>query len=476
MTDMENPIIKNYEEDILRTLGEIVAIPSTAEYTGNDELPFGENAALALAYILGQAERMGFEVQNINNACGYAQYGGSARETRRNGDYAAVLTHVDVVPAGEGWDSDPFKLTERDGRLYGRGVADDKGAAVVALYCMKALADAGFEGKRPIRCIFGCGEEIGMDDMRIFFEHEPLPAIAFTPDSGYPVCNREKGILHMTVTLPCTCDGLRQFTAGSAINCVAENARAVFGAAELTNENLSSLMRTAMETGKYRCENAKLSVSDEGYTLEVKGRSAHAMQPHKGINAACAAVSLLRLVFPEDESLEAVEKLFCSGTDGASLGIDMSDEPSGPLTMNLGWLRLEDGMFRAGIDIRYPVTIPAAKPVVERIKNTLEGYDAQIPVCDDTPPVYMPEDAPLIRRLSDCFESVTGKKGGVYSTGGGTYARALRGRGVAFGMEFPDSQPTHLHEANESFDRAELMTHAEICLAAMRSMMELELD
>ena len=43
-------------------------------------------------------------------------------------------------------------------------------------------------------------------------------------------------------------------------------------------------------------------------------------------------------------------------------------------------------------------------------------------------------------------------------------------------MEFPDALPTHLHEANESFDRGDLMRHADICLAAMRSMMELELD
>ena len=44
--------------------------------------------------------------------------------------------HTDVVPvAGQAWDSDPFRLTERDGKLYGRGSADMKGfiALVLAL-------------------------------------------------------------------------------------------------------------------------------------------------------------------------------------------------------------------------------------------------------------------------------------------------------------------------------------------------------
>ena len=466
---MNNSVIKNYEAEILKCLEELVAIPSVAVNTDDAGMPFGENAAKALQYILKKAEDMGFKTKNINNACGYAVYGGDIE----SGDYAAVLTHVDVVPAGEGWDTDPFTLTEKDGRLYGRGVADDKGAAVAALYCMKALADAGFAGKRPICCIFGCGEEIGMDDMRIFFEHEPLPAVAFTPDSSYPVCNREKGILHMTAALPCTCAGLRSFEAGGAINCVAEKAEAVFAVDDMPYEKVLELYEENVKNSP--CEQCSLN-GVHTYTLKAKGASAHAMQPQNGINAAAEAIKLIRPYFPDDASLEAVDRLLCRGFDGSGLGTAMSDEPSGPLTMNLGWLRLEDGMFRAGIDIRYPVTQPDAKEIVGRIKAVLDKAGAQIASCEDIAPIYMPEDAPLIRMLSECYESVTGRPGGVYSTGGGTYARALGGRGVAFGMEFPDSCPTNLHEANEGFEREDLMRHAGICLAAMRSMMELELD
>lgn len=95
-----------------------------------------------------------------------------------------MLTHLDVVPAGNNWDSLPFELTRKDGRLYGRGVADDKGAALITLYCLKALKDAGVEGKNTLRAIYGTDEEKGMKDMETYFENEKYLNIA----------------LHLTVT------------------------------------------------------------------------------------------------------------------------------------------------------------------------------------------------------------------------------------------------------------------------------------
>lgn len=50
--------------------------------------------------------------------------------------------HMDVVPVGEGWESDPFQVVERGGYLYGRGVLDDKGPfAVVYLSVKKFIRD-----------------------------------------------------------------------------------------------------------------------------------------------------------------------------------------------------------------------------------------------------------------------------------------------------------------------------------------------
>ena len=73
--------------------------------------------------------------------------------------------HSDVVPvAGQNWESDPFELTEKDGRLYGRGSADMKGY----LACMLALVPecAGRDLKRPLHLIFSYDEEVGCTGVR----------------------------------------------------------------------------------------------------------------------------------------------------------------------------------------------------------------------------------------------------------------------------------------------------------------------
>lgn len=58
-----------------------------------------------------------------------------------------ILAHVDVVPVGEGWTYPPFSGTIADGKIFGRGTLDDKGPAMMCLYCMKALKDL----KIPLR-------------------------------------------------------------------------------------------------------------------------------------------------------------------------------------------------------------------------------------------------------------------------------------------------------------------------------------
>lgn len=100
---------------------------------------------------------------------------------------------MDVVPAGEGWTGDPYVLEKRGGRLYGRGTADDKGAAVVALYCLKALKDERVKCVRKARAIFGAGEEIASDDLKQYFQRELCRSLPLrrTPNTAYATGKRE---------------------------------------------------------------------------------------------------------------------------------------------------------------------------------------------------------------------------------------------------------------------------------------------
>lgn len=68
--------------------------------------------------------------------------------------------HTDVVPVeGQAWDSDPFTVVEKDGKLYGRGTCDMKGFNALALAAVPRALEAGV--KRPIQIALSYDEEVG---------------------------------------------------------------------------------------------------------------------------------------------------------------------------------------------------------------------------------------------------------------------------------------------------------------------------
>ena len=147
----------------------------------------------ALDFILKRANDFGLTGEKVTDRSAHVQLG-------NGGSLCAVLSHLDVVPAGNNWSVAPYALTDKDGRLFGRGIADDKGAALVTLYCMRALRENNVEGKNTIRAVYGTSEETGMEDMDGYFAKQPYPDLAFTPDSDYGICYAEKGILHLEVS------------------------------------------------------------------------------------------------------------------------------------------------------------------------------------------------------------------------------------------------------------------------------------
>ena len=68
---------------------------------------------------------------------------------------------MDVVPAGDlkDWQTPPFEATIVGDYLVGRGVQDDKGPSLAALYAVKSLLDDGIQFTKRIRFIFGTDEE-----------------------------------------------------------------------------------------------------------------------------------------------------------------------------------------------------------------------------------------------------------------------------------------------------------------------------
>ena len=117
------------------------------------------------------------------------------------------------------------------------------------------------------------------------------------------------------------------------------------------------------------------------------------------------------------------------------------------------------------LDIRYPVTADGEE-IFERLRAAAGAYGVKARVLAEQKPLFVPEDTPLIRMLKGAYETVTGGRARLYGTGGGTYARSLQNRGVAFGPVFPGEE-NHLHDADEFIEIEKFMLHAQICLEAL---------
>ncbi|MBG0763749.1 MAG: M20/M25/M40 family metallo-hydrolase, partial [Tissierellales bacterium] len=145
--------VEKYNEDIIRETRNLVRIKSVKE-PGKKGAPFGDGIRKSLDYTLDLCNKLGFKTKNLDGYLGYAEYG-------QGDDLVAILVHLDVVPEGNGWTKEPYGGEVIDGKMYGRGVNDDKGAAISSIYALKSIMDSGLKMNKRFRIIFGCDEEQG---------------------------------------------------------------------------------------------------------------------------------------------------------------------------------------------------------------------------------------------------------------------------------------------------------------------------
>ena len=447
--------ILEYREELFDDLNRLLSIESVDGARDGD-------CAAALDFILKRAEDFGLTAERVTAKSAHVDLG-------KGGRLCGVLSHLDVVPAGNNWTVNPYALTERDGRLYGRGVADDKGAALVNLYCLRALKEMGIEGRNTLRAIYGTAEETGMSDMDGYFAQKRLPDLAFTPDSEYGVCYAEKGILQLEVSTPTNEAKVpSQFHAGKAINAVPDLAYVMLDSSGY-DEQLLMRLADASEG------NFEFNYTIDGLMIISRGKAAHACEPQKGFNAAAALIDLITHAYDVYEigALSSfIDYAINCETNGRSLGLKMSDAVSGALTVNLGNVHIEGTEARAQFDIRYPVTVNGDY-VLRQFRSVAENNHLTVRVLHHDRPLYVEKDSGLVRLLADAYRTVTGEDAPLYTTGGGTYARKLGGKGVAFGPNFRDDD-IRMHNADESVDKENFLRHMQICFEALYRLYTLE--
>ena len=398
-------------------LSKLISIPSTGG-AEEDGAPYGRNPREALDFFLEEAEKEGFRTGVTGNRAGWVEFGSGDR-------LIGIICHLDVVPAGEGWKTDPFELafieTEEGETLTGRGILDDKGPAAASFFAMKELLE---EKKIPkdcrVRLILGTDEERSCSCIEYYAKHEEIPVFSITPDAEFPVIYCEKGIIHVSLTGK----AVEGFTAkgGTAVNMVPASA----------------------------------SCRINGEEIIVTGKSAHASRPDTGINAIQKLAEAAESFGHDLNSIPVLK--FVRDFNGTEFsGCSIVDE-SGELTSNIGLLEADDSKCSLALDFRVPFTYDV-REVIRSVEGKAREYGLELSVINAMDALYKDRNSPEVQNLVNIWNKHMDKFTGfkeehrrqfseAMSIGGGTYARHIPNT-VAFGPSIP-WQDDMCHQANES--------------------------
>lgn len=446
MINWQNEVEKR-KDDLIRDTQEFLRIRSVLDDNNALEgAPFGLGIKEALEYALDKCEFFDMKVKNIDGYAGHAEIG-------EGEEIIGILCHVDVVPEGKGWTYPPYEAKIIDGKIYARGSVDDKGPSMSAIYALKILKDLDVKLNKRVRIIFGTDEESHWRGIKYYFEKEEMPTIGFSPDADFPIIVAEKGIGNVTLTSANKDTNYENqkanvvsFLAGERTNVVPDLAIVkIQGATELLNK-INDEFNIFLESYKL---GGDIKINNEELIIQLKGKSAHAMEPFEGVNAGLELLKFLTTIeglLNIDDWIEWTVKFFCQEYYGKKLEIDYEDDISGVLTVNAGIIKYEDNKISIDINIRYPVTNDF-EDTVNKIKEKALLARLDIKEVTDSKPHHVDKDHFLIKTLKKVYEEQTGNEATLLSMGGGTYARALD-VAVAFGPTFPGKE-AFIHQRDE---------------------------
>ena len=420
--------MKNYNE-FLADLSTLISINSE-ESTPLPNKPFGEGIYLALNAFLDIAKRMGFETFNYDNYMGEVRFG--------QGQEIGVIGHLDVVPAGIGWNTPPYQLTKIGDTFYGRGLSDDKGPLLIFLYALKELKDSGKPINKTFRLFVGCDEESGWKDLDYLKTKTTIPEYGFSPDGNFPVSYSEKGTAKITFILP----KLNQFTCLSGGTVV--NAVCALATAKTTEKGVDLTLLK------------KHGLTLNNGVITSVGKSAHGSQPQLGINAL---VNLFKYFSAMGED---VDKVINTVLNPAPFFSKLVNE-QGKTTLSAGLLSEDENSVYITCDLRVPAPF-----TFEDAFAVLDTFNIPYQREKGHPPVMVAKDGWFVNALISAYNSVMGENLSPVPMGGSTFARAFE-KGCAFGIEFP-SKSCAIHEPNEFTTEKFIFDSYKIYLTALENL------
>lgn len=411
--------LAEHRREIIDDLIGLVRIPSVS-VPDKETPPFGQACRDALSYMFDLSARHGYAHRNYDNYIGAITFTPGTEEV-------GIWAHLDVVPVPEpaDWDYPPFEGTLVEDRyLIGRGVQDNKMAAIGVFHVMNCLRDLGVSLRRRYSLYMGTSEETGMEDARYFVAHYPCPDLSIVPDTGFPVCCAQRGCMTLAVEIP--------FPHGVTIR-------------QSNNPSVTPEEITA--------------ILPDGHEITARGDAAHIFHAGGIQNAILSLLEKLAEVYPQDTpQLDGLRRLLDSW-HGESLDIDFSDELSGPLQMGVTELSCDGETLQAKVYIILPVSADA-EALTQRAQARAASCGAEVKRLRLRPSCSFSVHHPVVQVLTDTYNQVMGQSSTPFVMSGGNYA-AYVPNAFGFGPGMPGREfPPHIfrpgrgdyHQCDESED------------------------
>ena len=422
--------IEEHRQQIIDDLLELVRIPSVRSEP-QPGAPYGAECRKSLEASEALFARLGFATRTEYER-GYtmATYGEDAKTI-------GIFGHGDVVPPGDGWiHTQPFEPIVKNGRMIGRGCADDKAGIVIGAAVLSMVRDLQLPVKSRLLACAGSNEETGMNDIQAFVANEACPDISIVPDGDFPCSLGEKGKLIMWAECDTPFTAIRDFGGGLSTNVV-------LGKVDITmdaNAALEAQLRAKIAGN----DDYTLTVAEDGsLLLHVEGVGGHASWPQGTVNAGAKAAALLCEcdALPESDRAilatvrDFVTDPFCSGT-----GLTHEDPRFGRLSAANGLMEVREGKLRLSMDTRYGTTMPS-EVLKDKLRAVWGSRGWSLPVLDSREAFHVDDNSPVPEMIRAICTEMTGVDRPCFRMSGGTYSHYLP-NGFSCGVSLTEAGPT----------------------------------
>ena len=437
--------ISQKKNDIIKMLTEWVAIPSVSNQKAADGTPFGKACHDMFEKAIESANELGLtlcknyddNVLTVDLCEGKPAFG--------------IICHLDVVDAdGQNWTNSPWKATVIDDKIYGRGVSDNKGPGVAALFALAFLKEHGLTNKN-IRLYLGTSEETGSPDVLYYQAHyekkEDMPPVV-VPDAGNNITYGEWGVQRMALSAkicPMSQVEILNIHSGESFNTIPGSAVAEVKGIAL--DEAKALIK----------EDEKISLSEGkngNLVISVTGKSCHSAAPQNGINSAMILLEAL-LALPLDEETQKVFFDIYNLYANKPIAI-LSPSETRELTFSLTGLFLSDNSLSTWHDTRYDYNI-TSEELQEQVNEYFKNSSVKASFEMAKPPHLVDKDHPFVNKLAQIYEEHEGVKPWIREIKAATYS-SQTDIGVGYG-QFPGA---NAHGVDENIKIDDILKTAKL--------------